>query len=85
MALGSSASSAAVAGPAAAAAAPPAAGASHKAGVVDEGLLAPALLPALRFPLPSSASRPEEMGTAAGAGGWARAARAVEIEDIRAT
>ena len=31
-----------------------------------------------------SASRPEEMGTAAGAGGWARAARAAEMEDIRA-
>ena len=85
MPLGSSASSAAAAGPAAAApAAPPTAGASHKAGVAGEGLLAPALLPALGFPLPSSASRPEEMGTAAGAGGWARAARAAEMEDIRA-
>ena len=49
-----------------------------------QGLLAPALLPALGFPLPSSASRPEEMGTAAGAGGWARAARAAQMEDIRA-
>ena len=58
MPLGSSASSAAAAGPAAAApAAPPTAGASHKAGVAGEGLLAPALLPALGFPLPSSAKK----------------------------
>ena len=85
MALGSSASCAAPAGSAAAApAAPLAAGASHKLGVAGKGLLAPALLPALGFPLPSSDSRPEEMGTAAGAGGWARAARAAEIADIRA-
>ena len=85
MALGSSASCAAAEGPAAATpAAPPAAGASHKAGVAGEGLLAPALLPALGFPLPSSASGPEEMRTAAGAGGWAQAARAAKIADIRA-
>ena len=44
----------------------------------------PSLPLALGFPLLSSASRPEEMGTAAGAGGWARAARAAEMEDIRA-
>ena len=76
---------AAATGPAAAApATPAAASASHKAGVAGEGLLAPALLPALGFPLPSSASRPEEMGTAAGAGGWARAARAAGIEDFGA-
>ena len=91
MALGSSSScaaseaAAAAAGSGAAApAAPPAVGASHKLAVDGEGLLAPALLPALGFPLPSSASRPEEMRTAAGAGGWARTARAAEIADIRA-
>ena len=88
MALGSFAScaaseaAAAAASAAAAPAATPAAGASHKLGVDGEGLLAPALLPERGFPLPSSASRPEEMGTAAGAGGWARAARAAEIAYI---
>ena len=90
MALGSFASCAASEAAAAAGsttaspAAPPAAGASDKLGVAGKGLLAPALLPAMRFPLPSSISRPEEMGTAVGAGGWARAARAAEMADIRA-
>ena len=85
MALGSSVSCGAAAGSAVAApAAPPVAGASHKLGVAGEGLLAPVLLPAPGFPLPGSASRPQEMGMAAGAGGWAGAARAAKIADIRA-